>query len=288
MELLLVWLAECKSTSAIDCNIIINAKKNRYVSAAKLALKVQENHNITVTPQTIRNRIRDQGYRGRVVRKKPFLTAKQMKRRLEFAKKYEKMPISYWNKFFWSDESKYNLVSSDRVQNVCRKKEEAYKLSCLRGSVKHGGGNVMLWGSMSWKGVGKLTFIDEKMDASMYCEILKANLRPSTKKLRTGNDFILQQDNDPKHTAKKMKVYFDTNNINVLEWPSQSPDLNPIENLWYILDRKIGDRAFRCKDNLKEAIMSPCDNITTKETQNLVNSMPNRLAETIKAKRGPP
>ena len=60
----------------------------------------------------------------------------------------------------------------------------------------------MIWG-MSWKGVGKLTFIDEKMDASMYCEILKANLRPSTKKLRIGNDFILQQDNDPKHTAKK-------------------------------------------------------------------------------------
>ena len=135
------------------------------------------------------------------------------------------------------------------------KKEEAYKLSSLRGSVKHGGENVMVWG-MSWKGVGKLTFIDEKMDASMYCEILKANLRPSTKKLRMGNDFILQQDNDPKHTAKKTKVYFDTNNINVLEWPSQSLDLNPIENLWYILDRKIGDRAFRRKDDLKEAIMS--------------------------------
>ena len=135
-----------------------------------------------------------------------------------------------------------------------RKKEEAYKLSCLRGSVKHGGGNVMVWGSMSWKGVEKLTFIDAKMDATMYCEILKANLRPSTKKLRMGNDFILQQDNNPKHTAKKTKVYFDTNKINVLKWPSQSPDLNPKENLWYILDRKIGDRAFRHKDNLKEAV----------------------------------
>ena len=125
----------------------------------------------------------------------------------------------------------------------------------------------MVWGSKSWKGVGKLTFIDEKMDASMYCEILKANLRPSTKKLRMGNDFILQQDNDPKHTAKKTKVYFDTNNINVLEWPSQILELNPIENLWYILDRIIGDRAFRCKDNLKEAIMSAWDNITTRDSK---------------------
>ena len=48
-----------KTTSAIDCNIIINVKKNRFFSAAKLALKVQEDHNITVTPQTIRNRIRE-------------------------------------------------------------------------------------------------------------------------------------------------------------------------------------------------------------------------------------
>ena len=77
-----------KTTSEIDRNIIINVKKNRFVLAAKLAFKVQEDHNITVTPQTIRNRIKKQGYR--VVRKKPFLTAKQMKRRLEFAKKYEK------------------------------------------------------------------------------------------------------------------------------------------------------------------------------------------------------
>ena len=74
-----------KTTSAIDRNIIINVKKNRFVSAAKLAFKVQEDHNIKVTPQTIRNRIREQGYRGKVVRKKPFLTAKQMKRRFEFA-----------------------------------------------------------------------------------------------------------------------------------------------------------------------------------------------------------
>ena len=61
-----------KPTSAIDRNIIINAKKNRFVSAAKLALKFQEDHNIIITPQTIRNRIREQEYRGRVVRKKLF------------------------------------------------------------------------------------------------------------------------------------------------------------------------------------------------------------------------
>ena len=103
-----------KTTSAIDRNIIINVKTNRFISAAKLALKVQIDYNITVTPQTIRNRIREQGYKGRVVRKKPFFTAKQMKRRLELVKKYEEMSISIGNKF--CDQLSQNATSSHRME----------------------------------------------------------------------------------------------------------------------------------------------------------------------------
>lgn len=113
--------------------------------------KVKQDQNITVTPQNIRNRIREQGYQGRVVRKKPFSSKEHVERRLEFAKKYENMPFSFWKKVLWSDESKFNLVSSDGIRKVWRKAGEAYKLSFLRGTFKHGGGNIMVWGSMSWK-----------------------------------------------------------------------------------------------------------------------------------------
>ena len=170
-----------------------------------------------------------------------------MKRRLEFAKKFKNMPLSFWKKILWSDESKFNLKSSDGAQKVRRKAGEAYKLSCVRETVKYGGGNVMVWGSMAWKGVGKLQFIDTIMDQVQYRNILKQNLKSSARKLRLGSDFIFQQDNDPKHCATKTKEWFAENNVEVLEWPAQSPDLNPIEHLWEIVDRKIVDRLFSKK-----------------------------------------
>ena len=71
------------------------------------------------------------------------------------------------------------------------------------------------------------------MDGSKYMEILEGNLFQSSRDLRLGRRFTLQQDNDPKHTAKETLEWFKGKRLNVLEWPSQHPDLNPIENLCY-------------------------------------------------------
>ena len=116
----------------------------------------------------------------------------------------------------------------------------------------------------------------------MYIDILEKNLLGVYK-----DDLIFQDDNDPKHRAKKVKKWLHDNNIKQLKWPSNSPDLNPIENLWGIFKNKLSKVYSNTVEEFESSIQKVWDNIDNNIINKLIKSMPDRIELVIENKGGP-
>ncbi len=147
--------------------------------------------------------------------------------------------------------------------------------------------SVMIWAAMSSAGVGPLCFLKSTVNAAIDQDILEHFMLPSADKLYGDADFIFQQDLAPAHTAKGTKSWFNDHGVTVLDWPANTPDLNPIENLWGIVKRKMIDTRPNNTDDLKAAIKATWASIKPEKCQRLMASMPRRIDAVIHAKWGP-
>ena len=185
---------------------------------------------VSASRATTHRRIQDMGYNCRIPHVKPLLNRRQHQKRLTWAKEKKNWTVAQWSKVLFSDESKFCISFGNQGPRVWMKSGEAQNPSCLKSSVKFPQ-SVMIWRAMSSAGVGPLCFIKSKVNAAVYQEILEHFMLPSANKLYGDADFIFHQDLAPACTAKSTNTWFNDHGITVLDWPANSPDLNPIENL---------------------------------------------------------
>ncbi len=278
-----------KTTVVDDRRILSLVKKTPFTTVGQIKNTLQE-VGVCVSKSTIKRRLHQSEYRGFTTRCKPLVSLKNRKARLEFAKRPLKKPSQFWNNILWTDETKINLYQSDEKRRVWRRKGTAHDPKHTSSSVKHGGGSVMAWACMAASGTGSLVFIDDvtadkssRINSEVFRAIISVHIQPNTSEL-IGRRFTVQMDNDPKHTAKATKEFLKGKKWTVMQWPSQSPDLNPIEHAFHLLKTKLKGKCPKNKQELKTVAVEAWQSITRDETQRLVMSMRSRLQTVIDCK----
>ena len=145
---------------------------------------------------------------------------------------------------------------------------------------KFGGGNVMVWAVISEKGVGKLLRVDNKMNSKQYIKTLRDGLLETFNILSLDiREYVFMHDNASCHTSKDVKTYLKDQNINVLKWPPNSPDMNIIENVWNYIEKRIrlSDSCYNTKDMLFSKIEEEWYKIPLEYIKNLYKSLLTRI-----------
>lgn len=264
----------------------------------------KENPKRPLSKDTIGRRLHSLGVNPHRKIPKPRLTREQKAHRLRWAKEHQDWTVDQWERVLWSDESPFTIIPKIPRKYVWIPDDKigrgrTAKLSDKRVApkVRSGGGKINVWGCFCGGGVGHLKEITGNMDAKQYHQILVHHVIPLIKqKTQTEPStiaWVFQQDNCSTHTAKTNVEYLSRKaresgcSWSLMEWPSNTPDLNPIENIWAFLKAQLRKypRPPASKGELFQRLQTEWDKLGPNALRNYVADMPDRIAAVI-ANRG--
>ena len=296
-----------RKTSVYDDRLLLRiAKINDH-------LPFQDIINISGVPistRTLSRRLNEVQLYSRIRQRKPMLNAHHKHARLAWAQQYKDWTVQDWKRVIWSDECPIQLGGQGCRQRCIRKKGEAYKEQNCLPTVRSGHVTLMVWACFTGDRLGPLIVCEEgNVDREVYAELLFDGLLSLVDDLlavpndatmievTTENTLLFMHDNAPCHKPDDIKELLKEAHIPVMKWPAQSPDLNPIENLWPDLKARfrkqfyeLGYHPSRSRDTLQqcERLLQDVWQSTALELiANLIESMPRRVEAVIVAKGGP-
>ena len=267
-----------KKLNPRDLRRVFKEVSNKSVSCAQ----VKHNLSLNVTRQTVYNALKDNSnLKFKKMKKKPPLNNAHKLKRVNWAR--DKVGWNNeWKYVIFSDEKKFNLDGPDGFScywHDFRKEERIF-------SKRHsGGGSLMIWAGFSFYGKTTLRIISTRMTAVGYQNVLDEHLLPFLDEmpLEDLEKLVFMQDNAPVHRANSVKAWFENHRINVVDWPPYSPDLNPIENVWGILARRVysNGRQFQSVKELREAVFRAWKDFTAQDLRPFIESMKSRVSDVL-------
>ena len=202
-----------------------------------------------------------------------------------FCYTYKDHGIDFWRKVFFSDES-YFAINLDSIMNRVRRftNMNPYQKSLVKKTAKHPL-KIMIWACFSYEGVGRLEVCQGNMNQQRYLDTLDSKLLPSIQQSGLSGEIYHLDDSATCHRTKKVLDWHQKNQIRKINWPGNSPDLNPIENLFSIMKYKLARRTIKTKQDLTEAIIRIWyHEIDHEVLKKLADSMPSRIEKVLKNK----
>uniref|UniRef100_A0A3Q2D6V6 Tc1-like transposase DDE domain-containing protein n=1 Tax=Cyprinodon variegatus TaxID=28743 RepID=A0A3Q2D6V6_CYPVA len=264
---------------------------DKKATVAEITTRYNQDVQNTISERTARRTLKQMGYSGRRPHRTPILSANNRRLRLQFAQAHRSWSVGEWKNVAWSSETRFQLQRSNGRVKIWHEQEESLDPSPLGTQAQPAAMGLTVWGIFSWHKLGSLVSIDDSLNAADYLRLVADHVLPFMTTVYPSADGCFQQGNAPFHKDEVVSSWFQEhkNQFSVLHWPPQSPDLNPIERLWDVIEREIRvmDGQPTNLQQLREAVMSGWSRISEECFRHAVESMPQRIEAVLKANGGP-
>ena len=264
------------TTSDEDSTLHLLSLSKPFTSAVGLRDELMPN----VSVDTVRKRLKELGMRCCIPARKPFLRPIHIQKRLEFARNHRNWGVDEWSCIVFSDEKIFRSSSTGQLRVYRPRKSDRYHANYIYT------GPSQRMAICVWMAFGKnfrqIHRIEQRtLNADYYTDvILEQFIHPH---FREHKDLLFQQDLSSIHKSRKTLHWLETRNVSWMDdWPPKGPDMNPVENVWAELVRRIRNDPTN-REQLWENVHAAFNQLDETYFNNLIISMPRRMRKVIEA-----